>query len=94
MILLDLDRKWLVKIFILGKSLYIHLSVCLFDYLSMSVLLLTDSLREIEDLNRGRALVRDILDCHSAVLEHSIEDGIRTVAKVRLFESSFYSFSR
>ena len=26
--------------------------------------------------------MRDILDCHTAVLENTIEDGIKTVAKV------------
>ena len=38
--------------------------------------------REVEDLNRGRALVRDLAVSHGIICESTVEEGIRTVVRV------------
>ena len=42
----------------------------------------TPSSREVEDLNRGRAFVRNLLEAGGSVLATGVEEGIRASAKV------------
>ena len=42
----------------------------------------TISKREVEDLNRGRAFVRSLLESGGSVLASSISEGITACAKV------------
>ena len=42
----------------------------------------TLSSREVEDLNRGRAFVRNLLEAGGSVLATGVEEGIRVSAKV------------
>lgn len=42
----------------------------------------TLSVREVEDLNRGRAFVRNLLETGGSVLARSVQDGIRASAEV------------
>lgn len=44
----------------------------------------TLSKREVEDLNRGRAFVRSILESGGSVLASSISEGVKACAKVIL----------
>ena len=43
----------------------------------------TPSSREVEDLNRGRAFVRNLLEAGGSVLATGVEEGIRASANVR-----------
>ena len=36
----------------------------------------------MEDLNRGRALVRDLAMSHRIICESTVEEGIRTIVRV------------
>ena len=50
----------------------------------------TLSSREVEDLNRGRAFVRNLLEAGGSVLATGVEEGIRASAQVSALLSQQY----